>query len=189
MNIREWIAENIAYRLCGCYYNKFYASEFESIRELIPKEFLRRKISDLACGDGSNTLRVKDIFKAKSIVGYEHNKYLIRRAREKGVKIIEKDLNQGLPKGEMAVFTYALHHLDNKEKVLKKITDNFDYLFLIEPTLDLNHFLFDAGKPLKRNEWIELFDKTLKNYTFHRIQNEVMVLWKKSDLSRVRPHL
>ncbi|PIY59853.1 hypothetical protein COY95_04855 [Candidatus Woesearchaeota archaeon CG_4_10_14_0_8_um_filter_47_5] len=177
--LREWIAENIGYRFTGCAYNKTHDHLFTSLEPLIPARFFRREIADLGCGDGGNTLRIKKIFRARMIRGYERNEYLIARARKKGIVVKKMDLQASLPYGEMATFTFSLHHLPNKEEVLKKVMHHFKYLFLIEPTLDLYHSLFDACPPLKRTQWIALFNTTLGRYDLHIIKNNVVVFYSR----------
>lgn len=177
MRIKEWIGENISYRFFGCCYNIFQEPLFDFVESKIPKSFLDKNISDLGCGDGGNTLKIKRMFKAKKIVGYDHNDFLLKRAKKKGLKVKKLDLNKKVPKGEMATFTFALHHLKDKEKALKKVIKNFDYLFLCEPIQDLYHLLFDAGEPLKKREWTDLFDKILKKYTLYRFKNNLIVFY------------
>jgi len=181
MNIKEWIANNIGYRFSGCAYAKYHDKVFNPIRKLIPKEFLHKDISDLGCGDGTNSLRIKEIFQAKRIVGYELNPYLIERACAKGLKTKQMDLNQKIPVGEMAVFSMSFHHIKNKDKVsvLKKVVKNYNYIFLIEPIRDLYHALFDAGHVLKKKDWIKVFDEALGHYKLYQQGNHLIVFFKK----------
>jgi len=180
MNIRHWIADNIGYRFSGCFYAKTHDHIFNFIETKIPKEFLGKSISDLGCGDGLNTLRIEKIFKAKNIVGYERNSYLIERVERKGLKVKRSNLNSNFPKGELASFTFSLHHLDDKEKSLRKARDNFNYIFLCEPCNDLYHRLLDVGRPLIKKDWIKLFDKVLGRYELHQYKNNLIVFHKKS---------
>jgi len=184
MNIRHWIADNIGYRFSGCFYAKAHDHIFNFIETKIPKEFLGKNISDLGCGDGSNALRIEKIFKTKSIVGYERNIYNIERAKKKGLNVKELDLNSKCPKGELASFTFSLHHLEDKEKSLKRARDNFDYIFLCEPCSDLYHRLLDAGSPLNKEDWIKLFDNVLGRYDLQQYRNNLIVFYKKDRLVR-----
>ena len=181
MSFKHWIADNIGYRYFGCCYNlvfsKYQDVLFDFTESKIPEEFLRRKICDLGCGDGSNTLRIKKIFKPKNIVGYDNNDYLLKRARKKGLEVKKMDLNHEMAKGEMATFTYAIHHLNDKEKVLKQAVKSFKYVFLCEPIRDLFQVLFDTGKTLPRDEWIILFDKVLKRYQLYQHKNNLIVFY------------
>ncbi|MBU2592371.1 class I SAM-dependent methyltransferase, partial [Patescibacteria group bacterium] len=127
MKLREWIADNVGYRFGGCCYNYFSSHKqlFDFIEAKIPDDFLGREISDLGCGDGQNTFKIKKIFKPKKITGYERNDFLIRRAEQRGLKVKKVDLNKKVPSGEMVVSTFALHHLHDKEETLRQIVKNF----------------------------------------------------------------
>lgn len=179
MGIREWFADNIGYRFGGCLYAKAHDHIFRYISSVIPDEFKERVISDLGCGDGTNTLRLKKVFKTKSIVGYEKNEYLIKRAREKGLNVKKADLNKEISKGDLATFTFSLHHIKDKEKCLRNVKENFNYIFLIEPCNDLYHRLFDAGEPLSKTEWIRIFDKVLGKYKVYHYKNNILVFYSK----------
>lgn len=177
MNFREWIAENIGYRFFGCFYNRTHDSLFEFIETKIPNNFIGRSIADLGCGDGTNTIRVRRVFKAKNVVGYDHNDYLLEKAKKQGLKVKKIDLNKNIPEGELASFTFSLHHIKDKKKALRKAVKNFDYVFLCEPIKDLYHALFDAGQPLKKHEWIKLFDRVFKKYILYQYKNNLVVFY------------
>lgn len=181
MGIREWIADNIAYRFGDCGYAKGHDKIFDPLEKLVPKNFKNRKISDLGCGDGQNTLRIKKIFNAKEIVGYERNPHLVKQAQRRGIKTTQMDLTKKIPQGEMATFSFALHHIKDKDKVgvLKKVANNFDYIFLIEPVNDIWHVLFDGGDVLSRKGWIKVFDKALGKYQLHQQGKHLAVFYIK----------
>lgn len=179
MRFREWIAENIGYRFFGCFYNRKHDHIFEFIESKAPKEFCGRTISDLACGDGGNTLRIIRIFKPKKITGYDHNEYLISKAKEKGLKVEKFDLDKELPRGEMATITFGLHHAKDIEETLRNLVKTYRYIFLCEPILDLYHWLLDAGKPLPKKGWTFLFDKVFGKYLLYEYQSSLIVFYKK----------
>ena len=179
MNIREWVADHIGYRFFGCLYNVTTQPLFDYLATIAPKQFLGRRIADLGCGDGINTLRIRKIFRPKVIVGYERNSYLIARARRRGLAVYRADLNASLPKSEMGIFMLSLHHLTDKKKALQQAAQNFRFLVICEPIQDLYHALFDAGHPLSRAGWIELFDKTLKHCQLFEFRHTVIVFWEK----------
>lgn len=181
MTIKELIAENILYPIFGCCYTKDQQPLYDFIESKIPKDFFNKEVYDIGCGDGSNTVRLKKIFKAKRITGYDHNDHLIKKAINRGLTIKKIDMNNGLPKGEMVTFTASLHHVSNKEETLRKVVKNFKYLFICEPLLDLYHYLIDAGHPLIKKDWIKLFDKTLKKYSLYQYKNFIFVFYAKED--------
>lgn len=172
------IFEKLAYRFFGCFYSKHQNALFNFVAKEVSKEFLHRELSDLGCGDGFNTLRLKGIFRPKKIIGYEYNNNLIEKARGRKLEVNKIDLNKEIPKGEMAVFNLSLHHIDDKRRALESAVGNFDFIVLLEPIQDWYHLLFDAGKPLKKQEWIDLFDSVLREYSIYRFKNFFLVFWK-----------
>ena len=183
MNVREWFADNIGYRFFGCEYNTRTGPIFDFLQSKLPRSFVGKRISDLGCGDGTNTLRIQYIFKPKEITGYEQNDYLIDRARKKGLSVRKWDLNKELPHGEMAMFTLSLHHLYDKQRILLQAKKNFRYIVVCEPIRDFYHALFDAGSPLTARRWKALFDKTLKHYEFYQYKNTVISFYDSTKAS------
>ena len=178
MNLREWIANNIGYRFGGCFYTKHHNHIFNFIKSKIPNNFYGKSISDLGCGDGSNTVKLKEIFKAKNITGYDQHKALLQKAEANGIKIVKLNLNKQIPKGEMATFTFSLHHLKDKKKALLEVKNSFRYIFLCEPINDLYHRLLDAGNPLSKTKWIKLFDEVLGTYKLHQYKNNLILFYE-----------
>jgi len=181
MNIRKWIAYNIGYRFFGCLYNSTHDPLFDFIESKIPQEFFDRKILDLGCGDGANTKRIERVFRTKNIIGFDRNVSLLKRARKKGQKVEKFDLDKDLPNGEIAAFTFSLHHAKNKEKTLDETVKKFNYIFLCEPIRGLYHIFFDAGEPLNKADWVMLFDNYLKKYTLHQYKNNLIVFYHKTE--------
>lgn len=176
--IRELFVETIGYRFFPCLYNRFHDPLFEFVKSKLPKDFLRKRIYDLGCGDGGNTVRIRKVFQPKNIIACDRNKYMLERAKKKGFKVQKINFNDDFPKGEMATFTFSLHHAYDKEKTLQKAVDNFKYIFILEPCLDLYHFLFDGGHVPKRERWREIFDKVLKKYQLYSLKNNLIVFYK-----------
>lgn len=151
---------------------------FDFIADKIPPEFLNREVSDLGCGDGFATQKIKNLFKVRSIEGYEINKYLIKKARTKGLSIERMDLEKTVPKGEMAVVWGVIHHLKSQKEVLRKIRSNFNYAVFSEPIKSFWAFL-DGGEPLSVPEWKNLFNQTLGNCKFFEFKDNLFVFWNK----------
>ena len=187
MRIREWVAENIGYRFFGCLYNRSHDHIFRFIKSKVPEDFLYRSISDLGCGDGGNTIRIQRVFSPKEIIGYDHNDFLLERAKKRGVRAEKIDFKFGLPKGEMGVFTFSLHHAPDKEKTLREAVNNFQFIFLCEPSLDLYHWLLDGGTPLPKRKWIELFDKVLGQYLLYEYKNNLIVFYRRVSIAGSDP--
>ena len=179
MKIRNSVA-NLIYTTLGCSINKLFCDKFfDFIEDKIPREFLYRNISDLGCGDGYGTEMIKEIFKARSITGYEIVETQVKRAKRRGLKVKVIDLNKDVPKGEMVTAWFMLHHLKDKESTLKKIKNNFDYLVIVESVKSFIHN-FDGGKPLPKEEWINLFDRVLGRYRMFQYKDgSLFIFWKK----------
>jgi SAM-dependent methyltransferase len=177
MRVRKFIIEDIGYKLAPCLYNRFHDPLFEFIQSKIPKDFLNKSIHDLGCGDGENTLRIQKTFQPKKILACDRSKPMLERAKKKGFITLKLDFNSEFPKGEMATFTYSLHHAYNKEGVLKKAATKFKYLFICEPYLNLFHF-FNWGHVPSKKYWIKLFDKILRKYSLYEYKNNLIVFYK-----------
>ena len=181
MRIREFIIETIGYKLFPCYYNRFHDPLFEFVKSKIPKEFLYKEIWDLGCGDGKNTIRIRKVFQPKSIVACDRSEPMLSRAKKEGLDVQLIDFNKGFPKGEMATFTYSLHHAYDKEKTLKEVVNNFDYIFFCEPYLNLLHIVNWGHVPTKKR-WNKLFDKVLEGYELYEYEGNLIIFYKNKRL-------
>lgn len=179
MNFKEWLAENYLYRVFGCAYNKSHDPIFSFIKSKTTPEFIGLEINDLGCGDGGNTIRIREVFKPKKLTAYDHNEFLLAKARDKGLDVKEFDMNGKLPKGEMATFTFSLHHALDPARTLAEAKKTYKYIFICEPCLDLYHKLFDGGKPLPKEKWIKLFDNVLGKYKLYQFKNNLIVFFKR----------
>jgi len=178
MKFRELVIEKIGYKLAPCMYNRFHDPLFKFIESKTPKEFKNKAIYDLGCGDGENTYRLQMIFKPKEIFACDRSKPMLKRARMKGYKTKYLDFKKKLPKGEMAAYTYSLHHAYDKKKVLEKTVENFKYIFICEPYLKISHF-YNWGHVPSRKEWAVLFDKVLNKYDLYEFKNNLVIFFKR----------
>ena len=175
--IREFIIEDVGYQLFPCSYNRSHDPLFDFVKSKAPKEFFGREIYDLGCGDGENTARIQKVFQPKNIIACDRSDPMLKRAKQKGFSVKKIDFNDEFPRGEMVTFTYALHHAYDKEKVLQKAKDKFQYLFICEPYLKLFHF-FNWGHVPPKEKWIKLFDEILKDYLFFEYKNNLIVFYQ-----------
>jgi len=150
---------------------------FDFLKDKVSHDFLGREIYDLGCGDGFATTRIKELFKAKTIVGYEINDDLIKRARKRGIEVKKMDLGEDFPTGEMVTVWGVLHHLGNKDVFLNKVTRYFQYAVFCEPVKNLWSFL-DGGEPLPEEEWKNLFRRHLTNCQFLRFKDSLFIFWR-----------
>jgi len=147
---------------------------------VIPPSFKQRALDDLGCGDGKITLLLKDIFQPRTLRGFDVNPALVRRARNHGIVAEVKDLNTGLPNGELAVMWGVIHHLESTETCLKRIRDNYRMAFIREPLK--NGFVkgLEMGNPLVKEEIQGLVQQYLVNATTHIYGNCIFVFYDSS---------
>ena len=180
MSWQKEIRMRFGYRLVGNFVANLHSRPyFDFLKGRVPPEFLGREVSDLGCGDGFATRKIVELFKAKSIKGYELNDDLIKRARKRGLVVEKIDLEKEIPAGELAVVWGVLHHLKDKENFLKRIRSNFNYAVFNEPIKAVWAFL-DGGQPLAEEEWRKLFSEILGNCDILRFKDQLFVFWKKS---------
>ena len=182
MSWQKEIRSKIGYWLVGNFFqNIFRPPYFEFLKKSLPSDFLNREICDLGCGDGSATIKLKDLFRAKNIKGYEINDSLIKKARKRGIAVEKIDLEKEVPYGEMATIWAVIHHLKNKEGFLNRVRANFNYAVIVEPIKCWWAFL-DGGEPLLEKEWEELFDKTLGGCVSLKFRDNIYIFWKKKTI-------
>ena len=143
--------------------------QLKFLEEIVPSDFKGKEMYDFGCGDGKITKRLKDIFQAKKVLGFDVNPSLVKRAKKRGIRAEVLDLERWAKegedqKGELAVIWGVLHHLKNPKEVLKKIKNNFQYLFLREPLLGKRKPLFELGSPFEKEKFKKDLDEILKNY-------------------------
>jgi len=156
-------------------------SLFDFIEYKVPEDFLNKNIHDLGCGDGYGTVKIKEIFKASDITGYEIVKKQVERARQRGIRTETIDLNKNVPRGEMATLWFTLHHLNDKENTLKKIMKNYDYIVIAESIKSWKDIIFEGGITLPKKDWIRLFDEVLGKYQTLQLKNVLFIFWKRRE--------
>ena len=160
--------------------------QLKFLKEIVPSDFKGKEMYDFGCGDGKITKRIKDIFQAKKVLGFDVNPSLVKRARKRGIRAEVLDLERWAKegkdqKGELAVIWGVLHHLKNPKGVLEKIKNNFQYLFLREPLLGKRKPLFELGSPFEKEKFKKDLDEILKNYKDYEYKGAIFVFWRKRD--------
>ena len=125
----------------------------------LPPEFRQREIDDLGCGDGKTTLLLKQVFQPRKLRGFDVNPFLVARAVTKGIEAEVKNLDAGLPSGELAVMWGVLHHLKDRETCIKRIRDNYQMAFIREPLKIKENNGPEMGHPLVKEEIENLVKK------------------------------
>lgn len=175
------ILENFFYFMFGSVIVDEYKKEFEFIKDKIPVDFKNKNLIDLGCGDGTNTLRIKNILNPISVKGYDRANSLIKTAQKKGIESYSLDLEKNEIKGELGVLWGTLHHLKSPDLFLNKLKNNFQYLFIREK---VSNRLFELGKIISYDELTTLckknFDKIeIIPYKNKKIHSIFIFIWNK----------
>ena len=125
------------------------------------------------------TIKLRDLFQAKGIKGYEINDSLIRKAKQRGLLVEKINLEKDVPTGEMAIIYGVLYHIHDQETFLNRIQNNFHFAVFVEPIRSC-WALLDGGEPLSERDWQKLFNKVLEGCQFLRFQDHLYVFWEKN---------
>lgn len=154
------------------------------LSKILPDDFKRRKMYDLGCGDGKITSLLKEIFQPKECLGFDVNPRLIKLAQKRGIKAEVFDLERGIPKGELATIWGVLHHLKSPKKILKRLKENFKFIFIREPLKtkitfwELITFL-ELGKPFEKEKFQEDLRDVFRNFKSFVYKNAIFIFWRK----------
>ena len=162
---------------CNLIIGSHIRKQLEFLKENIPPSFQYREMDDLGCGDGKVTLLLKDIFLPKKLHGFDVNPNLVRRARSKGIQAEVKNLNEEMPNGELAVMWGVLHHLNNMEDCLKRIRENYNFIFIREPIKTSTVNLMEMGHPLGKMDIELLFEKHLPDSQILYCGNNILIFY------------
>ncbi len=150
------ILESLAYR--GGHNNNFYDTNLaiDSLEKKASKEFIGRKLTDIGCGDGVNTLKIAKVLKANTVLGYEMSKPLADEARKNGLDIIDQKEGQMIS-GDLGVLWGVAHHFDNPEEDIYQYMKGFKSFIIREPTDWWR--LFEAGKRYREEKMTQMIEK------------------------------
>ena len=148
------------------------------LSKIIPENFKGKELYDLGCGDGKITILLQKIFQPKITLGCDINPNLVDRTKKKGIKAKVIDLENNIPRGELAVMWGVLHHLKEQDKTLRKIKNNFQLLFLREPLLEKKSFL-ELGRPFKKEELEDKVSKSLGSCQISEHRNASFIFWQR----------
>ena len=154
------VIENVLYQLSGRNFD-FYNTEsvFNKMAETCSESFFYRKITDVGCGDGKNSLRIAKILKAKAIVGREISSRLVVAANNRGLRTIKMEVGEKIS-GDLGILWGVVHHMTNPQKELKKLIKNFNCLLIREPSN--KYRIFEAGKRFSRDEIDSIVNKAVE---------------------------
>ncbi len=157
--------QTLIYSLFGTnfYIGSQIREQIKMLETRLPQAFRQRELDDLGCGDGKITLLLKDVFQPRKLRGFDVNPLLVKRAINKGIEAEIRNLDAGLPTGELAIMWGVLHHLKDRETCLKRIRNNYSMAFIREPIKNKVIKGLEMGQPLVKEEIEELLQKYLPN--------------------------
>jgi hypothetical protein len=134
--------------------------QLDMLKSRVPPVFLNREMDDLGCGDGKITAHLNQVFQPRRVRGFDVYPALVKRARERGIDAEILDLEVEIPNGELAGMWGVLHHLNNPEACLKRISENYSMTFIREPIKNLPVKGLEMGEPLLKERvenWITAY--------------------------------
>ncbi len=137
----------------------------------------------MGCGDGRITKEMGQIFKAKKVRGFDVYPSLVKRACHNGVDACVMDLENGMPRGELAVMWGVLHHLKERETCIKRISENYSMVFIREPIKTISLKVFEMGDPIEKEEFERLVNKYLPGAQILYYSFCVFVFYSKNGVS------
>jgi SAM-dependent methyltransferase len=138
--------------------------QLKMLEARVPATFRQRDLDDLGCGDGKITLLLKEVFQPRRLRGFDVNPFLVKRAANKGIQAEVKNLDAGLPSGELAVMWGVLHHLKDMETCVKRIRENYHMAFIREPIKNNNGMKgLEMGEPLIKEDIENILQKYLSS--------------------------
>jgi len=114
-----------------------------------------RSAVDVGCGDGAITVRLRDLLGLPSIAGVERNRSLADLARERGVSVIEADMERMCApvRYDLVICYGSLHHSASMERFVRTLAAlTCRYVLIIDNTVrntGLHRFTGSAWFPLE----------------------------------------
>jgi len=166
------LIEKIAYKR-GVNFNYYNTDAVISkLRESAPKSFFGRKISDIGCGDGVNTIKIAKVLKAIDVCGYDISMSLVDKAKDRGLKVVVVNRDEKIT-GDLGVLWGVVHHFADPVEDMVKIVKNFKSFLIREPTDRWR--ILEAGKRIpepKMTNMVELVAKKCGKKVVKVLANE-----------------
>lgn len=171
--------ENIAYTCFGnnLVVGKHIKKQLAFLGSILPAELIGRDVDDLGCGDGKVTVLLKNLLQPSRLRGFDLHQGNVRRAISRGIDASSVDLDNHLPKGELAVMWGVLHHLDDPERCVNKLKENYPLLLIREPIRTGAVKGWELGNPMRLKELISVFDNCLPGHRIHHFGSSIIVLY------------
>jgi hypothetical protein len=157
--------------------------QIEFLKGVLPPHFRHRKMDDLGCGDGKVTVLLKDIFLPSRLRGFDVSAGLVRRARGWGIDAEVKNLDDGLPAGELAVMWGVLHHLKDCSHCLGRLKENYPLIFIREPVRNSYFRWLELGHTMRTSEIETLVNECLLGAQVYYCGNSVLIFYVSPQFS------
>jgi hypothetical protein len=156
---------------------KHIKKQLQFMASILPRELLNREVDDLGCGDGKVTLLLQEILKPSKLRGFDVNNGLVKRAKDKGIDAQTLNLDETVPRGDVAVLWGVLHHLKNPELCLRRLKGNYSVIFIREPIRTGIIKGLELGDPLRIGELTTLFSNSLPGNQMHYCGKNVLMFY------------
>jgi 2-polyprenyl-3-methyl-5-hydroxy-6-metoxy-1,4-benzoquinol methylase len=131
--------------------------EIEYLKNNLPQGFKNRSVTDLGCGDGRVSLKLKQILAPKKFTGIDLYPSLVKSAKNKGLKAKVGDLTKDEIKGDLGILWGVVHHLQDPTPVLKKLNNNFNNL-IIRESIDQSRVI-EVGDKFNKESLMNIFNQ------------------------------
>jgi hypothetical protein len=163
---------------------KHIKKQLTFLESILPQGMLNREVDDLGCGDGKITVILREILKPSKMRGFDVNDGLVKRAKDRGIDARTLNLDEAVPRGDVAVLWGVLHHLKDPERCLRRLKSNYSAIFIREPIRTGIIKGLELGDPLRINELTCLFSSCLPDNQMHYCGNNVLVFYGCGDGQR-----
>lgn len=171
--------ESLAYYLFGnnLIIGSHIRKQIEFLKGVVSPYFQGREMDDLGCGDGKVTVMLKEIFLPSRLRGFDVNDGLVERARSRGIDAEVRNLNDGMPGGELAVMWGVLHHLKDCGECIRKVKESYSLIFIREPVRNSYFRWLELGHTLRRGEIDALINEHLSGAQVRYCGNNVLIFY------------
>jgi hypothetical protein len=151
------------------------------LESILPQGLLNREVDDLGCGDGKVTLLLQEILKPSKLRGFDVNNGLVKRAKDKGIDAQTLNLDEAVPRGDIAVLWGVLHHLKDPGLCLRGLRGNYHVIFIREPIRTGIFKGLELGDPMRINKLTTLLNTNLPGYQMRFCGKNALIFYGCSD--------
>ena len=132
-------------------------TQLDYLKSKLPKSFLSRQVTDIGCGDGKVSLKLKHVLQPAVFTCLDVSPSLVASCRQKGLNAKVVDIEKQMFSGDLGILWGVIHHFSNPISTIKNISQSFNNLIIREPT---NHLrLFESGCRYKKTTLLDILSK------------------------------